>query len=63
MSFDIKSCRDLFLVPIHILRNPGLSPETKGAAAVLYSHSDLYCTTVEIAHLLGVSEKHSKELI
>ena len=63
MPLEIKSRDDLTIVPIHILHNPELSLETKGAAAVMYSYADLHCTTVELAQLLGIGEKHAKELI
>ena len=63
MPLEIKSRHDLTIVPIHILHNPELSLETKGAAAVMYSYADLHCTTVELAQLLGVDEKRATELI
>ena len=63
MPLEIRSRDDLTFVPIHILHNPELSLETKGAAAVMYSYADLHCTTVELAQLLGIGEKHAKELI
>ena len=63
MPLEIRSRDDLTIVPIHILHNPELSLETKGAAAVMYSYADLHCTTIELAQLLGIGEKHAKELI
>ena len=63
MPLEIRSRDDLTIVPIHILHNPELSLETKGASAVMYSYADLHCTTVELAQLLGIGEKHVKELI
>ena len=63
MSLEIKSCDDLTIVPIHILRNPELSLDAKGAAGVMYSYADLHCSTLELAQLLGVDEKRTKELI
>ncbi len=63
MPLEIRSRDDLTIVPIHILHNPELSLETKGAAAVMYGYADLHCTTVELAQLLGIGEKHAKELI
>ena len=63
MSLAIKSRHDLIIVPIHILHNPELSLDAKGAAGVMYSYSDLHCTTLELAQLLGVDEKRAKELI
>ena len=63
MPLEIKSRNDLTIVPIHILHNPGLSLDAKGAAVVMYSYADLHCTTLELAQLLGVDEKRAKELI
>lgn len=63
MSLEIKSRDDLIIVPIHILHNPRLSLDAKGAAGVMYSYGDLHCTTLELAQLLGVDEKRAKELI
>ena len=63
MPFEIRNRNELTIVPVHILHNPGLSLEAKGAAAVMYSYTDLHCTTVELAQLLGIGEKHAKELI
>ena len=63
MSLEIKRRDDLIIVPIHILHNPELSLDAKGAAGVMYSYADLHCTTVELAQLLGIGEKHAKELI
>ena len=63
MPFEIKSRDDLTIVPVHILHNPGLSLEAKGAAAVMYSYAELHCTTDELALLLGIDENHAKELI
>ena len=63
MSFKIVRREDQIIVPVHILHNPKLSLESKGAAAVMYSYADLCCTTVELAQLLGVSEEHAKELV
>ena len=63
MTLEIKSRDDLIVVPIHILHNPELSLDDKGAAGVMYSYGDLHCTTFELAQLLGVDEKHAKELI
>ena len=63
MSLEIKSRDDLIIVPIHILHNPELSLDAKGAAGVMYSYGDLHCTTLELAQLLGVDEKRAKELI
>lgn len=63
MPLEIRSRDDLTIVPIHILHNPELSLETKGAAAVMYSYADLHCTTIELAQLLDIGEKHAKELI
>lgn len=63
MPFEIRNRNELTIVPVHILHNPGLSLEAKGAAAVMYSYADLHCTTVELAQLLGIGEKHAKELI
>ena len=60
MPLEIRSRDDLTIVPIHILHNPELSLETKGAAAVMYSYADLYCTTFELAQLLGVDENTLK---
>ena len=63
MPLEIKNRDDLTIIPVHILRNPGLSLEAKGAAAVMYSYAELQCTTDELALLLGVRENHAKELI
>ena len=63
MPLEIKSRHDLIIVPIHILHNPGLSLDAKGAASVMYSYADLHCTTVELAQLLGVDEERATELI
>ena len=63
MPFEIRNRNELTIVPVHILHNPELSLETKGAAAVMYSYADIHCTTVELAQLLGIGEKHAKELI
>ena len=63
MPFEIKSHDDLIIVPTHILHNPRLSLDAKGAAGVMYSYGDLHCTTVELAKLFGVDEKRTKELI
>ena len=63
MSLEIKRRDDLIIVPIHILHNPELSLDAKGAVGVMYSYADLHCTTVELAQLLGVDEKRAKELI
>ena len=63
MPLEIKSRNDLIIIPTHILHNPGLSLDAKGAAGVMYSYSDLHCTTLELVQLLGVDEKRAKELI
>ena len=63
MPLEIKNRDDLIIVPIHILHNPKLSLDAKGAAGVMYSYGELHCTTVEFAQLLGVDEKRAKELI
>ena len=63
MPLEIKSRHDLTIVPIHILHNPRLSLDAKGAAVVLYSYAPLSCTSVELAQLLGVDEKRAEELI
>ena len=63
MPLEIKSRDDLIIVPIHILHNPELSLDAKGAAGVMYSYGDIHRTTVELAQLLGVDEKRAKELI
>ena len=63
MPLEIKNCDDLIIVPIHILHNPGLSLDAKGAAGVIYSYGDLHCTTFELAQLLDVDEKCAKELM
>ena len=63
MPLEIKNRDDLIIVPIHILHNPKLSLDGKGAAGVMYSYGELHCTTVELAQLLGVDEKRAKELI
>ena len=63
MPLEIVGREDLTIIPVHILHNPELPLETKGAAAVMYSYADLYCTTFELAQLLGVDKKHAKELI
>ena len=63
MPLEIKSRDDLIIVPIHILHNPELSLDAKGAAGVMYSYSDLHCTTLELAQLLGVDEERTKELL
>ena len=62
MPFEIKNRNDLIIVPIHILHNPELSLDAKGAAGVMYSYGDLHCTTWELAQLLGVDENRAKEL-
>ena len=56
MPLEIKDRRDLTIVPLHILRNPALSFELKGVAAMLYSFEGLHGTTAELAGILGVSE-------
>ena len=63
MPLEIRSRDDLTIVPIHILHNPELSLETKGAAAVMYSYAEPHYATDELAQLLGVNENHAKELI
>jgi len=63
MPLEIKSRDDLTIIPVHILRNPGLSLEAKGVAAVMYGYAKLHCTTDELALLLGIGENHTKELI
>ena len=63
MPLEIKSRDDLIVVPSHILHNPELSLDAKGAAGVMYSYGDLHCTTFELAQLLGVDEKRATELI
>ena len=63
MPFEIRNRNELTIVPIHILHNPELSLDAKGAAGVMYSYGDLHCTTFELAQLLGVDEKRAKELI
>ena len=63
MPFEIRNRNELTIVPVHILHNPGLSLEAKGAAAVMYSYADLHCTTFELAQLLGVNEERTKELL
>ena len=63
MPLEIRNRNELTIVPVHILHNPELSLETKGAAAMMYSYADLHCTTVELAQLLGVDEKRAIELI
>ena len=63
MPLEIKSRDNLTIVPVHLLHNPGLSLEAKGAAAVMYSYAELHCTTDELALLLGIGEKRAKELI
>ena len=63
MSLEIKSRDDLIIVPIHILHNPELSLDAKGAAGVMYSYGDLHCTTLELAQLFDVDENRAKELI
>ena len=63
MPLEIKSRDDLIIVPIHILHNPELSLDAKGAAGVMYSYADLHCTTSELAQLLGVDEERTKELL
>ena len=63
MPLEIRNRNELTIVPVHILHNPGLSLDAKGAAAVMYSYADLHCTTVELAQLLGVDEKHATEFI
>ena len=63
MSLEIKRRDDLIIVPIHILHNPELSLDAKGAAGVMYSYADLHCTSFELAQLLGVDGKRAKELI
>ena len=63
MPLEIKSRDDLIIVPTHILHNPGLSLDAKGAAGVMYSYADLHCSTLELAQLLGVDENRAKELI
>ena len=56
MPLEIKDHHDLTIVPLHILRNPALSFELKGVAAMLYSFEGLHGTTEELAGILGVSE-------
>ena len=56
MPFKIRDRHDLALVPTHILRNPLLSLELKGVAALLCSFDELCCSTAELAGILGVSE-------
>ena len=56
MPLEIKDHHDLTIVPLHILRNPALSFELKGVAAMLYSFGGLHGTTEELAGILGVSE-------
>lgn len=56
MPLEIKDHHDLTIVPLHILRNPTLSFELKGVAAMLYSFEGLRGTTNELAAILGVSE-------
>ena len=56
MPLEIKDRHDLTIVPLHILRNPALSFELKGVAAVLYSFEGLHGTTDKLATILGVSE-------
>ena len=56
MLLEIKDRHDLTIVPLHILRNPALSFELKGIAAMLYSFEGLHGTTDELANILGVSE-------
>ena len=63
MPLEIKNRDDLIIVPIHILHNPKLSLDAKGAAGVMYSYRDLHCSTLELAQLLGVDENRAKELI
>ena len=63
MPLEIRNRNELTIVPVHILHNPELSLETKGAAAVIYSYADLHCTTFELAQLLGVDEERTKELL
>ena len=63
MPLEIIGREDLTIIPVHILHNPELPLETKGAAAVMYSYAELHCTTDELALLLGIGEKHAKELI
>ena len=56
MPLEIKDRHDLTIAPLHILRNPALSFELKGIAAMLYSFEGLHGTTDELANILGVSE-------
>ena len=63
MPLEIRNRNELTIVPVHILHNPGLSLEAKGAAAVIYSYDELHCTADELALLLGIEENHAKELI
>mgnify|MGYP006874835479 CR=1 FL=1 len=63
MPLEIKSRDDLIIFPIHILHNPELSLDAKGAAGVMYSYGDLHCTTWELAQLLGVDEERTKEFL
>ena len=56
MPLKIKDRHALTIVPLHILRNPALSFELKGVAAMLYSFEGLHGTTDELARILGVSE-------
>ena len=37
MPLEIKDRHDLTIAPLHILRNPALSFELKGIAAMLYT--------------------------
>ena len=63
MSLKIKDRHDLTLVPTHILRNPLLSLELKGVAAMLCSFDELCCSTAELAGILGVSEAQTTAYI
>lgn len=56
MPLEIRNHHDLTIVPLHILRNPALSFELKGVAAMLYSFEGLHGTTEELVGILGVSE-------
>ena len=63
MPLKIKDRHDLTLVPTHILRNPLLSLELKGVAAMLCSFDELCCSTAELASILGISEAQSTAYI
>ena len=63
MPLEIRNRNELTIVPVHILHNPELSLDAKGATGVMYSYADLHCSTLELAQLLGVDEKRAKELI